>query len=201
MEKEFEIQADYNMEDFFAFWRGFVQSRAGKPAWSRAEALRGGVSCFLLGAALVGLYFWLEWTLDITIGRRYFLFLGGILFLAGALAIFRNRKETAYPHWVKSAYKKYQEIGEHDLFCFSEQGFEAYGPGVDHHYDFSAIQTMWADEDHFYADLGKNSIYMLPHHNFTLGNPADFPAFWIAQTGRPVQPLNPESKAFQQLSG
>lgn len=196
MEKEFEIQMDYTVEDFYAYWKGFVQSKAGKPAWSqsRAEALRGGISCFLLGAALIAGSFWLEWTLDVRIGSKWFLFLGGILILAGIVVIVRNRKEAAYPYWVTSAYKKYQQLEERDIFCFSDKGFEAYGPGVDHHYDFSAIKTVWADEEHFYVDMGKNTFYMLPHHNFTLGSPAEFPAFWIAHTGRPVLPVSPTGR-------
>ncbi len=204
-EKEFEIQMDYTIEDFYAYWKGFGQKKAGKAkpkAMNRQEAFRGSISCVLLGAALVAGEFWLKWTLDITVGGHWFLFLGGILFLAGGWTAYRNRgreDRPAYPYWVKSAYKKYQKIEERDLFCFSAKGFEAYGPGVDHHYEFSAIQTLWADEDHFYVDLGKNTIYMLPHHNFTLGDPAEFPAFWIARTGRPVFPVSPDRNGLDSV--
>ncbi len=202
MEREFEIQTDYTLDDFYAFWRGFVQTKAGKPSpkkMTRKEALRGSLSCVLMGAALIMGEIWLKWTLDITIGGKWFWFLGGMLILAGGWTAFRNRKEGAYPYWVKSAYKKFQKLGERDLFCFSDKGFEAYGPGVDHHYDFSSIQTLWADEDHFYVDLGKNALYMLPHHNFTLGDPAEFPAFWIARTGKPVLPVSPDGRGLDSI--
>ena len=123
-----------------------------------------------------------------------------LLILAGAWTAWRNRGSTgsaACPYWVTKSYKKYQKLGERNLFCFSAGGFEAYGPGVDHHYDFSAIKNLWADEEHFYADMGKNTFYMLPHHNFTLGSPEELPAFWIAQTGRPVLPVSPENKELE----
>ncbi|MCI8810684.1 MAG: YcxB family protein [Oscillibacter sp.] len=194
MEKEFEIQMNYTMDDCYAFWRGFVQKKAGKPApkqMNRTEALRGSLSCVILGLLVIVGMFWLQKELGVMSGSKVFFVMGVLLFLAGGLTAFRNRKEGAYPYWVKSAYKKFQKIGEQDIFCFSEKGFEAYGPGVDHHYDFSAIKALWADENHYYVELGKNVIYMLPHHNFTLGDPAEFPAFWIAQTGRPVLPVSP----------
>ena len=31
-EKEFEIQMDYTIEDFYAYWKGFGQKKAGKAA-------------------------------------------------------------------------------------------------------------------------------------------------------------------------
>lgn len=200
---EFEIQTDYTIDDCYAFWKAFIQKKPGRvppKLMSRQEAQQGSIACMVVGlAALVGLMY-LRRLFGPMSGLSVLMGMCVLLMLAGAWTAWRNRGSAghpAYPYWVQGSYKKYQQASEQDIFVISESGFEAYGPGVDHHYDLSAVKNLWADETHFYVDLGKNTYYMLPHHNFTRGSPEDLPAFWIARTGRPVLPVSPEGRELE----
>ena len=203
MENEFEIRMDFTIDDFYAYWKAFVKKKGGRippKMMTRAEAKRNSIAALVLGLLGFAGVFWLHHELGPIAGTHIYVLLCTLLVLAGAWSAYRNRgsaDQPVYPYWVQGSYRKFQKIGERDLFIISEKGFDAHGPGVDHHYDLSAVKNLWADESHFYVDLGKNAYYMLPHHNFTRGDPEALPAFWIAQTGRPVLPVSPEGKELE----
>lgn len=108
----------------------------------------------------------------------------GVLLLA--LSFYTGKPQPS-PRWVKRMWKKYQEGGQLYNCCFAEDGCWIHDSKGDHRYDYAALTILWEDPEHFYLVTPGNSVYILRKDSFSHGRPENLPAFWEAQTGKPVQ--------------
>ena len=214
---EFEIKLDYTVEDFAAYWYGFVRKRAGKPL-SRSDDppkwARGLGKFFSWFFIVMGVVSVLNSLLQ---GRRMYSEELGLLFslllappLGGALeiafgvfclrALRQGPQEylmkPPYSRWVRRSWKRYQETGPMYSCRFTEDGVWVHDCRSDHRFDYAFLDNLWEDGEHFYLQLSgrPGPVYILPKRGFTEGVPEDLPAFWKERTGKDVLAATPRRK-------
>ncbi len=213
---DFEIRLDYTIEDFVAFWYGFVRKKAGEPlrrandppGWARSLGRACAWFFLVMGAVSIvnslvqgqrmrmdGMG--LLWNLMLTTP------LGGMVEIAfGWLALRALRQAPAeyllrppYDPWVRRTWKKYRESGPLYSCRFAEDGVWIHDSKSDHRYDYGFLETLWEDGDRFYLALpGRSGAYILNKARFTAGEPEELPAFWRERTGKAVLPVTPERR-------
>lgn len=177
----FEIKLDYTIEDFDAYYFSFICRMQEKPGQKLASP-RAHVIVGLVFAAM-GLLtaIWLR-----------LLFMGvfelgvGALFLISGYRLSRPQSQTG-SRWAKRMWKKYQESGQLYTCRFMEDGCWTNDSKSDHRYNYDALEALWEDPERFYMAIPGNRFYILRKRSFTQGAPEEFPAFWEARTGKPVQ--------------
>lgn len=194
---DFDINLDYTIEDFNAYWRDFRRKRAGHRAPKEASprVLRFGGWFFVVGGAVsVAAAPLLMRDLDIPglMGLLMCTPLGGVLELAVGLSLLRQSRRPPggppYPRWVNRAWKKYRESGRLYNCRFTEDGVWIHDSKSDHRYDYEGLEALWEDPERFYLVLpGNRGLYVLNKARFTAGAPEDLPALWRARTGKAVE--------------
>ena len=141
----FEVQTNYRIEDFFAYWQGFRWKQPGKKPPKQASRRARRIASWILvlaGAMMAVLGLW---------ARPYSgvlpICMGVLFFGVGIVAAFRRIPE--YPYWVQKAWKTYQNQGEVYMYRFTEEGVEIHTKTSDHRYDYVYLQQLWEDEGHF----------------------------------------------------
>ena len=196
---EFEIQPNYTVEDFAAFWHGFREKQPGRKGArqpSGREMRRYGWLLLLLGGFVTLMY----WPNPLNLQLPLTMAWPGPFFLAvGAMIVIQRRPgraESLQPYWAQRAWKKWsgQNPELRWSYRFTPEGVELHNRTSDHRYDYSAVRQAWEDEGHFYFTLDERVWHILNKSQFTKGDPARFAAFLAEQTGRPVDWVNGEKE-------
>lgn len=178
---EFEVQPEYTVEDFAAFWYGFADKRPGHRPIRRVSDRGMRLAGWLLlavGGLLLAVYV-LE-CLPLPGGASW---MGAAFLLVGALTLVRRRPDQ--PRGAVKAWKNWQAQGveEHWRYRFTPEGMEMHSRSSDHRYDYGMLRQVWQDEGHFYLTLDRKGWHILNKSQFTKGDPGRFAAFLKEQTG------------------
>lgn len=193
---EFEIRPDYTVEDFSAFWHGFREKRPGTKGAKRLSD-RGmwlGGWLFLLGGGFLLAVCWFN-PLEFQ-PLPLSMVVMGVAFLAlGVVTLIQWRpgaREPVRPRWAKRAWKRWAAQGPelHWTYRFTPERVELRNSGSEHRYDYSNLQQLWEDKEHFYLTLDQRVWHILNKSQFTEGDPTRFAAFLAEKAGKPVGWVN-----------
>lgn len=214
---EFEIcLEDYAVEDFAAFWHGFMEKTPGAPPPNTIPpkpVLAAGrfFSWFfiVMGPLCIVNSLWQGKSMRMEGGGLFIWFLnlglttplGGVLVIAfGALCLRQIRRDAkspsesrapSCPRWAKRAWKRYQAAPRLRSCRFDGEGCWIYDAQSDHRYDYGLLDKLWEDAGHYYLVLPGCRIYILPKRSFAKGVTEDLPALWQERTGKQVLPVSP----------
>ena len=177
---EFEINLDYTIEDFDAYYLNFICKRVERPGQKMASP-RAHVMVGLVFLSFGLLAIWLR-----MLFMGAFIVVVGILFLIAGFNHSRPRPQSC-TRWAQQIWKKYQASGQLYRCRFTEDGCWTYDSKSDHRYNYDTLEALWEDPERFYMAIPGNRYYILRKSSFTQGTPEQFPAFWAARTGKPVR--------------
>lgn len=211
---ELEIQLDYTIQDFAAFWHGFIKKRPQDPSPNavppKPVLAAGKFFCWFflaLGPLCIFNSLWQGESMRME-GEGLFIRimnlglttpLGGVTAMAfGGLCLRQIRKDAQsppdptappYSRWVQKAWKQYQSNPSLRSCRFDGEGCWIYDARSDHRYDYEALENLWEDGGRFYLVLpGRpQRMYILPKRAFSTGAPEDLPALWRERTGKLVR--------------
>lgn len=199
---EFEIQPDYTVEDFAAFWHGFREKPPGKKDVRRLSdrgMWRGGWAFLLGGAFLLAVCWFNPLKLQPVPLSMVFMALAFLALGVVTLIQWRPGGDPVYPRWARRAWKKWSAQAPELRWSYrlTPEGVELHNRTSDHRYDYSAVRQVWEDEGHFYFTLDERVWHILNKSQFTEGDPARFAAFLAERTGRPVGWVNGEKESVK----
>ena len=178
---EFEIKLGYTIEDFEAYWRGFIWKKPNSPVQKTASARQMMILGLVILAGALLTFAMLHEPLT------------GILELIVGVLLLVSGFRTARPgtqsgsRWVKQMWKAYQASGQFYNCCFTGDGCWVHDSKSDHRYDYDALEALWEDPERFYMVIPGNRFYILRKNAFVQGTPEEFSAFWKDRTGKPVR--------------
>ena len=193
---EFEVQPDYTVEDYAAFWYGFLGKRRGKREVRRLSdrGMRLGGVVFLLAG---GFLLWVYWfnPLEFQPVPLFLVWMGLAWLALGGVTLVQwcpGRSEPVQPRWAKRAWERWaaQDPGLRWSYRFTPAGMEMANRVSEHRFDYSQLQQLWEDGGHFYLTLDQRVWHILNKSQFTRGDPACFAAFLEERAGRPVEWVN-----------
>lgn len=187
----FEVQTNYTIEDFAAYWRGFRWKAPGRKPPKQASRRGQKIAAWILvlaGGLVAAVGLWLGPRSEPLAVR-----MGGLAFVLGLVSALRRVPE--YPYWVQRAWKNHQKQREDRTYRFTEQGIEIHTETSDHRYDYVHLQQLWEDEGHFYLFMGQQTPHILNKADFTQGAPSAFAPFLSEKTGHLVKWVNGDRPA------
>lgn len=153
MAARFMVQTTMKKEDMIAF------QRAHRSKW-RTLLLWGGTLICVFCAVL--LWVWnaeIKWSISVV----------ALLVLAASLFSVRINAWSAYRSYNRA-------VGEAE-FRFDEDGVHTHSALEDGTVYYGAFVKLLESRDYFFLYVQKNSAFVLPKKDFTIGDPNDFAAF------------------------
>lgn len=178
----FEVSMQYHWGDAIAFVRAVKANRFGKRYHMMCRVIRIFFGAWFFRAGATGFYALFD-GLVLEDAASYVFFLGPslLLFALGIYLAFCGIANRApLTEWrVGKSFSKYREK---DAFYFTEEYYELSLDSSFHRINYSNIQAVMEDQEHYYLFIDKNTAHILKKTQFTKGDPNCFGAFIASKT-------------------